>query len=77
MLLENERENELLRVFLTGFKHILHRPGPVLVSRPLAYLRQVADQLLLRGDCRVVVLVGHADHLVAHVVLVLQTQSRV
>ena len=28
---ENEGENEFLGVFLTSFKHILHRPGPVLV----------------------------------------------
>lgn len=74
---ENEGENEFLGVFLTSFKHILHRPGPVLVLWPLPHLWQVADQLLFRGDCRVVVLIGHADHLVAHVVLVLQTQSRV
>jgi hypothetical protein len=76
VLFEDEGKDEFLCVFLASFKHVLYGAGPVLVSGPFSDLRKVVYQLLFWGYCWVVALVGHVDHLVAHVVFVLQTQSK-
>lgn len=73
---ENKGKNEFLCVFLASFKDVLYGPRPVLVPGPFSDLRKIVYQLLFWAYCWVVALVGHVDHLVTHVVFVLETQSK-